>query len=285
MATVYEAVDKRLDRARRAQGHAPGAGRGRRVRRAGSSARRESAARLSHPNVVAVYDQGADRRARVFLAMELRRGPDPARPAARARPAPPAEALEVHRAGAQRPRRRPPRRASSTATSSPRTSCSPTTAGSRSPTSGWPGRSTADVAHPHRAADRHRRLPLPRAGRARRRRPALRRLRRRHPAVRDAHRRTSPTTARPPIQVAYQHVHADVPAPSSRVTGLPAELDDLVVAADATRRRPADAGAPRRDRRRAQQLALPVAPVPPRERPRTAPLREGRADARRAPPT
>ncbi len=40
-----------------------------------------------------------------------------------------------------------------------------------------------------RHPDGHRRLPLPRAGRARHRRPALRRLRRGHPALRDAHRR------------------------------------------------------------------------------------------------
>ena len=41
------------------------------------------AARLSHLNAVAVYDQGADDGV-VFLVMELVRGPDPARPAARA---------------------------------------------------------------------------------------------------------------------------------------------------------------------------------------------------------
>lgn len=47
-----------------------------------------------------------------------------------------------------------------------------------------------------------------------------------------------------PIHVAFQHVHGGVPAPSERVTGLPAPLDDLV--ALATHRdpdeRPRDAG-------------------------------------------
>lgn len=48
-----------------------------------------------------------------------------------------------------------------------------------------------------------------------------------------------------PAQVMYRHVHEDVPAPSTRVPGLPVELDELVLRA--TRRdpgaRPADAGA------------------------------------------
>ena len=82
------------------------------------------------------------------------------------------------------------------------------------------------------------------------------------------------------INIAYQHVHSRVPAPSSRVKGTPTELDELVVAAtdsDPTGR-PADAGAflaEIADVR--QQLALPVVPVPPRERPRgRSDLREGR---------
>ncbi|MGL4743260.1 MAG: Stk1 family PASTA domain-containing Ser/Thr kinase, partial [Dermatophilaceae bacterium] len=47
-----------------------------------------------------------------------------------------------------------------------------------------------------------------------------------------------------PIHVAYQHVHGGVPAPSSRVPGLPKELDDLVAGATSRQpdRRPADAG-------------------------------------------
>ncbi len=46
-----------------------------------------------------------------------------------------------------------------------------------------------------------------------------------------------------PIQVAYKHVHEDVPAPSARVTGLPDYVDALVARATARDRdqRPADA--------------------------------------------
>ncbi|HEY3535107.1 MAG TPA: protein kinase, partial [Pedococcus sp.] len=47
-----------------------------------------------------------------------------------------------------------------------------------------------------------------------------------------------------PIHVAYQHVHGSVPAPSSRVASVPAELDSLVALATARDpdHRPADAG-------------------------------------------
>ncbi|MGH3347422.1 MAG: Stk1 family PASTA domain-containing Ser/Thr kinase [Nocardioides sp.] len=47
-----------------------------------------------------------------------------------------------------------------------------------------------------------------------------------------------------PIQVAYQHVHEDVPAPSATVPGLPSYVDALVARATARDRgqRPADAG-------------------------------------------
>ncbi len=81
-------------------------------------------------------------------------------------------------------------------------------------------------------------------------------------------------TGRPPFQgdamaVAYQHVHSDVPAPSSLRRGLTGPLDDLI--ANATARdpsgRPDDAGAllaDLHDVRRA--LRLPVLPVPGRPR-------------------
>ncbi|MGL5851031.1 MAG: protein kinase domain-containing protein, partial [Phycicoccus sp.] len=56
---------------------------------------------------------------------------------------------------------------------------------------------------------------------------------------------TKAFTGDTPIHVAYQHVHGGVPAPSSRVPSLPTELDDLV--AESTSRdpdeRPTDAGA------------------------------------------
>ncbi|MDR0592214.1 MAG: protein kinase, partial [Bifidobacteriaceae bacterium] len=54
-----------------------------------------------------------------------------------------------------------------------------------------------------------------------------------------------PFVAEAPIQVAYQHVNADFPAPSSRVGWLPAEVDALVLALTAKdpARRPPDATA------------------------------------------
>ena len=55
---------------------------------------------------------------------------------------------------------------------------------------------------------------------------------------------TKAFTGDTPIHVAYQHVHGGVPAPSSRFAGLPPALDDLVAVATARDpdERPADAG-------------------------------------------
>lgn len=55
---------------------------------------------------------------------------------------------------------------------------------------------------------------------------------------------TKPHAGETPIQVAYKHVHADVPPPSRAVPGLPAYIDALVARATARDRslRPADAG-------------------------------------------
>ncbi|MBC7290151.1 MAG: serine/threonine protein kinase, partial [Actinotalea sp.] len=54
-----------------------------------------------------------------------------------------------------------------------------------------------------------------------------------------------PFTGSTPIQVAYQHVHSDVPAPSDLVDWLPAEVDEAVqcLTARAVDERPAEAGA------------------------------------------
>ncbi|MDO8107943.1 Stk1 family PASTA domain-containing Ser/Thr kinase [Isoptericola sp. b441] len=54
-----------------------------------------------------------------------------------------------------------------------------------------------------------------------------------------------PFTGATPIQVAYQHVHAEMPAPSDRVTWLPIEVDELVasLAARDPDDRPHDAAA------------------------------------------
>jgi len=82
-------------------------------------------------------------------------------------------------------------------------------------------------------------------------------------------------TGAPPYQgesamnVAYQHVHSRVPAPSSRVRAIPNEIDELVVSAtdsDPTGR-PADAGAFLAELADVRtDLALPVVAVPPAPR-------------------
>ncbi len=95
-------------------------------------------------------------------------------------------------------------------------------------------------------------------------------------------------TGRPPYQgdsamnVAWQHVHSRVPAPSSRVKGIPNEIDELVVSAtdsDPTGR-PVDGAtflAEVADVR--TELGLPVAPIPARPRApgQASDLRETRA--------
>ncbi|RKS74080.1 serine/threonine-protein kinase [Motilibacter peucedani] len=81
-----------------------------------------------------------------------------------------------------------------------------------------------------------------------------------------------------PLAVAYQHVHGDVPAPSTRVRGLPAALDALVVRA--TRRdpdqRPRDAGEMLAEAIAAQRTLGPADEptelvAPPGPRPRSEP--------------
>lgn len=78
-------------------------------------------------------------------------------------------------------------------------------------------------------------------------------------------------TGRPPyhgdsaMNVAYQHVHSRVPAPSSRVGGIPIEIDEIVVAATDSdpSGRPQDASAflaELADTR--AKLSLPIKPVP-----------------------
>src|SRR6185437_1525123 len=80
-------------------------------------------------------------------------------------------------------------------------------------------------------------------------------------------------TGAPPFQgesamtVAYQHVHSRVPAPSSRQPGIPPQLDDLVLAATSREPsgRPLDAGALLAELHDARvDLGLPVVAVPPR---------------------
>jgi serine/threonine-protein kinase len=89
-------------------------------------------------------------------------------------------------------------------------------------------------------------------------------------------------TGHPPYQgesamnVAYQHVHSRVPAPSSRVRGIPNEVDELVVSATDSdpAGRPADAPtflaeiADLRTTLRLPIVAIPHRPRPPAARPR-----------------
>jgi serine/threonine-protein kinase len=73
------------------------------------------------------------------------------------------------------------------------------------------------------------------------------------------------------MNVAYQHVHSRVPAPSSRVKGIPSEIDEIVVTATDSdpAGRPADAGALLAEIADVRgELRLPVVPVPPRDRTR-----------------
>jgi beta-lactam-binding protein with PASTA domain len=85
-------------------------------------------------------------------------------------------------------------------------------------------------------------------------------------------------TGRPPyvgdsaVNVAYQHVHGHVPAPSTLAPGIAAELDDLVlrVTDSEPAGRPLDAGAFLAELADVRaDLGLPVVPVPPRARPAT----------------
>jgi serine/threonine-protein kinase len=80
---------------------------------------------------------------------------------------------------------------------------------------------------------------------------------------------TPPYKGESAMNVAYQHVHSRVPAPSSRIKGIPNEIDELVVAAtdsDPTGR-PVDAGAFLAEVADVRaELHLPVVPVPPRNR-------------------
>jgi eukaryotic-like serine/threonine-protein kinase len=96
-----------------------------------------------------------------------------------------------------------------------------------------------------------------------------------------------PFTGDVPVQVAYRHVHEDVPAPSSVVPGLPTPLDVLVGAATARdpEVRPADASAllalERSARSRVDPAALEVRPPRPLVRPSAG---AGRTQALGTPP-
>jgi eukaryotic-like serine/threonine-protein kinase len=240
MATVYEAVDSRLDRTIALKVMHPGLAEddefvSRFIREA------KSAARLSHPNVVAVYDQGADD-GHVFLAMEYVPGRtlrDLLREVGRLGPRQALEVLEpllaalgaAHHAGIVHRDVKPENvllsddgrvkvadfglaRAVASATSH-------TTSGILMGTVGYlsPEQVERGIADP--------RSDVYSAG----------------IVLFEMLTGEKPYDGETALQIAYRHVHDDVPPPSSLVPGLPAELDALVVRATSRDpdRRPADA--------------------------------------------
>jgi beta-lactam-binding protein with PASTA domain/serine/threonine protein kinase len=241
MASVYEATDIRLDRTVAVKIMHPGLGdddefAARFVREA------RSAARLSHPNVVAVYDQGDDH-GTVFLAMELVEGHTLRDVIRKESPMSPSRALALvepmlsalaaaHRAGLIHRDVKPENvliaddgrvkvadfglaRAISTETQHTAT--------------GGVLIGTVSYLAPELVVDGRAdaRADVYAAG----------------VVLFELLTGVKPHDGETPIQVAYKHVHEDVPPPSSLVPGIPAYVDALVARATARDRslRPADA--------------------------------------------
>ncbi|MFC7497569.1 MULTISPECIES: Stk1 family PASTA domain-containing Ser/Thr kinase [unclassified Nocardioides] len=241
MASVYEATDIRLDRTVAVKVMHPGLGDDnefaeRFVREA------RAAARLSHPNVVAVYDQGDDRGA-VFLAMELVSGHTLRDVIRKESPMAPGKALALlepvlsalasaHRAGLIHRDVKPENvliaddgrvkvadfgLAKAVSADTQHTATGGVLIGTVSylaPELVVNGRSDA-------------RADVYAAG----------------VVLYEMLTGTKPHEGETPIQVAYQHVHEDVPPPSQKVPGIPGYVDALVARATARDRelRPADA--------------------------------------------
>lgn len=242
MASVYEATDIRLDRTVAVKVMHAGLGdddefAARFVREA------RAAARLSHPNVVAVFDQGTDGDA-VFLAMELVDGHTLRDVIRKEAPMPPARALALiepvlsalaaaHRAGLIHRDVKPENvliaddgrvkvadfglaRAVSAET--------------QHTVTGGVLIGTVSYLAPELVVDGRAdaRADVYAAG----------------VLLYELLTGTKPHEGESPIQVAYKHVHEDVPAPSLLVPGIPAYVDALVARATARDRtqRPADAG-------------------------------------------
>lgn len=241
MATVYEAMDLRLDRTVAVKVMHPGLGDDEEfANRFVSEAR--SAARLSHPNVVAVYDQGNDD-GTVFLAMELVSGHTLRDTIGKEAPMAPARALALlepvvsalaaaHRAGFVHRDVKPENvliaddgrvkvadfglaKAVSADTRHTATGVLIGTVSYVAPELVVEGRSDA-------------RADVYAVG----------------VILYELLTGTKPHQGETPIQVAYKHVHEDVPAPSAAAPGVPAYVDALVARSTARDReqRPADAG-------------------------------------------
>jgi len=258
MATVYEATDLRLDRVvavKVMHAHLAAAGTDEFAMRFVREAR--AAARLSHPHVVAVFDQGDDDGV-VFLAMEMVRGGTLRDVLAAEAPMAPARALSLvepvlsalaaaHRAGLVHRDVKPENVLIAD--------------------DGTVKVADFGLARAVSADTRHTATQGVLIGTVSYLAPELV-VEGRGDARADVYAvgvvlyelltGVKPHEGESPIHVAYQHVHADVPPPSARVPGLPPYVDALVARATARDRgqRPADADVlVRQVRRVAQALA------------------------------
>ena len=241
MATVYEATDLRLDRTVAVKVMHPGLGDDDEFA-ARFVAEARAAAKLSHPNVVAVFDQGNDD-GTVFLAMELIPGHTLRDTIGKEAPLSPARTLALlepvvsalaaaHRAGLIHRDVKPENvliaddgrikvadfglaKAMSATTQHTATGVLIGTVSYVAPELVVEGRSDA-------------RADVYAVG----------------VILYEILTGKKPHEGETPIQVAYKHVHEDVPPPSRRVPGIPDYVDALVARATARDReqRPADAG-------------------------------------------
>ncbi|HEY0950403.1 protein kinase domain-containing protein, partial [Nocardioides sp.] len=241
MASVYDATDVRLDRTVAIKIMHPGLGddaefAARFVREA------RSAARLSHPNVVSVYDQGDDH-GTVFLAMELVEGITLRDVIRKEAPLPPARALALiepvlsalaaaHRAGIIH-RDVKPENVLIAADGRVKVAdfglARAVSADTQHTATGGVLIGTVSYLAPELVVDGRAdaRADVYAAG----------------VVLFELLTGSKPHEGETPIQVAYKHVHEDVPAPSTLEPTLPAYVDALVARATARDRglRPADA--------------------------------------------